>query len=211
MAKLIHTVKLNNPVMRGYRMVRSTRTTTGRRYVAALVVTVTKITVERAEAERHVAQGRLAVARAELEALLGETGLTVETAAVQDSAAFEAWYDATAAARRDLVAERGCERNRVWKQAEALVIASGIPDYRTLPAHRVVTLIGQVEILEVEAVRDLPVVGSQFVMSWHQTLALALKASGAAAAQRERDLGNEVAIRTEIEVREVAPRSAKSK
>ncbi len=209
--KLVHSIEVlnvNQNLTHG--MVRATRTTSqGRRYTAALVVTVTARAVELETTRLLEAEREERAAAAALAVLLAETGMTVEAARAEHEAAIQPWFDALFANERKLQEGRtGLARSlspSERERAKAMTIAQGIPDPYVSQTHAILEL-DDARARNAHVVKRLTEralkVGDQSVLSWHKDLANAQKALGGGSAQALRPEGMTVEIRTDITITE---------
>lgn len=225
MGKLIHTIEL--AVEKSSRStVSSTRETTGRRYVACLVTTTTEASLRIAEKTKVELEAKVETTKKVLDAALAKWGCTAEEAEAAHKARSDRWYrsedglfETESRIRREYEAKNGGRMylGSVKKEAAADLIARGFEDpydkvgsnYEVcVAAYEHKSAVNQLE-WHVAVMKQAPL-GSQAVLSWHQTEALAQKALGSHAADACRKRGDKVEIRTDISVRERATRAKKA-
>lgn len=224
MAKLIHTIEL--AVEKSSRnTVSSTRETTGRRYVACLVATTTEASLRIAEKTKVEMEAKVVATKKALDAEIAKWGVSVEQAEANHKERSDRWYNnvdgvlETGSRLRKALEEKTGRPNygSMRDEATADMIARGFVD----PYDKVNTDYGVVaaSFEHTSAVRTLEYhvavmaqapLGSQAVISWHQSEALAQKALGARDADACRKRGDKVEIRTDISVRERATRAKKA-
>lgn len=208
--KLVHSIEvLNVNANLTHGKVRATRTTQGRRYTAALVVTVTARAVELETTRLLEAEQAERTAAAALSVLLAETGMTVEAARAEHKAAIEPWFDALFANEKKLRDGRTLRAHGLSpaerERAEAMTVAQGIPDPYACQTHDILEL-DDARVRNAYVVKRLTEralkVGDQSVLSWHKDLANAQKALAGGSAQALRQEGMTVEIRTDITITE---------
>ena len=220
MAKLIHSIALQTEKSSNT-TVSSTRETTGRRYVACLVATTTESSVRIAEAKKAELEQLVATTSAALDAAVAKWGCTVEQAKADHEARSERWYNRvdgyheTASRLRDAVSAKSGGRwmGSMENEAKSDLIARGFanPYDKTGSNYEVVDAAFKADTAKNQLAwhvsHGMWPLGSQSVISWHQSVALANKAIAGCDPIRAR--GDSVTVRTDIEVRERATRAKK--
>jgi len=199
--------------------VSSTRKSENRQYAACLVATTTEASL-RIDAEKLAqTEKERAEWTAKLNTLLAKLGMTVEQAEAQHKADSDRWYDrkegffeTKTRIRQERHAKGAGEWNPVSDEdAKKDLFARGFVDpYDREGAFGIHEAAGRVEQLtKTIANWKSPRLGSQGVISWHGSVALAQKALGSREAQWAQKQGDTVQIRTDIEVRETKKREKK--
>ena len=210
--KLLHEIQglqVNPNLTHG--MVRATRTSQSRRYTAALVLTATPRAIELEVTQLLEAETQRDAAEKALNALLAQTGMTVESAKAEHDAALKPWYDALFANEHAIVAARRAQSGGYSPftdsdraAAKAQTLAQGHQDPYVSQTF---------DILELEQTRSRNAfkakrlteralkTGDQSVLSWHKDVANAQKAR-AQAGHHLQD-GYTIEILTDITITEI--------
>lgn len=215
MAKLVHTVAVSDG-KGGTRIEK--RVSESRAYTACVVVTVTETTI-RLNGERCIAAGKSYEEwTAKLNERMAALGMTVEQACAQHDADSARWYDKTEgsfATFDKLRMAAGKPHAHITQFEKAIkrdMIARGFADpydtngaYGIREAHFEAT-----RLARILADWKAPLLGSQRVISWHSTPALASKAMGSREASTYRESCYALSVRTDITVTEKAKRAPKA-
>ena len=215
MAKLVHTVSVSDG-KGGTRIEK--RVSESRAYTACVVATVTEATIQR-NGERCVAAGKsYEETTAKLNELMAALGMTVEQATAQHEADSARWYDKTDGVfptfdkLRMAAGKPHAHITQFEKAIKADLVARGLSDpYDTAGAFGIVEAHQDAtRLARALAGWKTPVLGSQCVLSWHSTPALASKATGSREASSYRESFYALSVRTDITVTEKAKRAPKA-
>lgn len=214
----IHTISIAGG-RRGSGVVTATRKSENRIYTACIVVTTTARSVEIDAAHQVRGQEELGAARAKLVRLTAKHGMTLEAATAWCKAAHERWYNGAdgffptmeklRAARRAAHGGSHLDRFDYHEAAKADLLRRGFAyEYDLEGPGGIPDSASMIEGMEKRlAGWNFPVPGSQGVVSWHATPALAHKALGSLSWPAKDGLA--VEVRTDITVRETQKRAPK--
>jgi len=214
----IHTIQITNEKhVSG--TVSATRKSENRKYAACLVATTTETSLKvDAEKLANTVKERDEW-QAKLTALITKLGMTVEQANAQHQADSDRWYnreDGLFPTTERLRNERIAKGDGRWVQVpdqdvKADLLARGFADpYDREGAFGIHEAAQRVEMLNRTLTNwKSPVLGSQGVLTWCGSVALAQKAMGAREAEWARKQGDTVQIRTDIEIKETKKREKK--
>lgn len=211
---LIHTIQIAVEKKSG-NTVSSTRKSENRRYTACIVATTTEATIAYHEAERAKGVMMKADAEARIARLSEKLGMTAEEADKKLSALGSAWNKARWAAQDAIRAERNQPYGHVTDaEGEARAKKNGAvnPYYNEDGSKSDLYFLAMAghDLRSAEYMIErnaAPALGSEAVLSWHHSVALADKAMASHAHVAKR--GDKLTIRTDIEVRETKKRGMK--
>lgn len=200
--------------------VSATRKSENRKYLACIVATTTEASL-RIDAEKLAeTEKKRAEWVTKLNDLLTKTGMTVEQAEAQHKADSERWYnredglfETKNRIRKERAAKGAGEWNHVTdEEVKADLFARGFVDpYNREGAFGIHEAAQQVEWLtKTVANWKSPILGSQGVVSWHGTTALAAKAMTSRECEAARRNGDTLEIRTDIVITETKKRAPKA-
>lgn len=208
--KIVHSIALvSEKKVSG--TVTATRTSTSRQYTACIVATTTERSLQITAAKKVEMEANIVAKEAALGAALAKyPGMTVASAEAEHKALSEQWYShedgyfATADRMRKECVASG---KSTWIQEgeiKADLFARGKKDpfdrnSSYAICHAAIELKGAQSALEWH-VKRMPALGSQGVLSWHATPALAQKALSSREAQHFAKLGDTIEIRTDITI-----------
>lgn len=207
---LIHTIQIAEEKKSGS-TVSSTRKSENRRYTACIVATTTEATIAWYESALENAAAKKAGAEARIALLTEKLGMTVEAAKAKMDEMSTAWFKAFFDAKTEL--RGGTYKHVTDAEGEALARKNGaVNPYKNEDGSK-----SDLALLN-QAAHDLhaanhnlkvvtPKLGSQAVLSWHHTVALAHKAMASHDHIARR--GDKLEVRTDIEVTETKKRAKK--
>jgi hypothetical protein len=209
MSKHIHTIILSDG-KGGTGEAR--RESASRTYACCIVITVTRATVEYWDAKKLLATSDLARAKADLARLTSKLGLTPAQAKAEVKRLTEIWFndkDGLFVTENRLRGDRYVD---VRVPAKADMLARGFVDpWDQEGPEGIVEAAEAIERLTRSlACWGTPAVGSEGVVSWHQSVALGNKALGGREVGWRLKEGYTAAVRTDVKVREVTPRAKRS-
>lgn len=196
-----HTIKLSGDKVD----VRSSKT---RAYQACLVCTASERMVTLYAARLLKAQQELVLKEQELEQAIAIYG-SVETCKETVKREGESHYPASDPITKEVMATSRLYGEALHKRVEQVMSERGLPPnpYRPNSSYTVVNLAQVVDGLksQVEAYSADPGVGSQFVLSWHLSVANARTASSGQMARHYMNEGWDVQLRQDFEVSDKRP------
>lgn len=198
-----HSIKLSDGKV-------ETRTSKTRAYEACLVCTIAPRMATLWAERLEKAQQELVQREQELADAIAHYG-DLESCKAAHTKEVEAYYNGSQGAWGKALDEVRQTMGRAYglhDAAEKLLASRGILNpYRKDSGYRVIDLTKQVQDLKdkINAYSKTPVVGSQFVLSWHLSLNNARTASNGQMANHYRSEGWDVAIRQDIEVSDKRP------
>lgn len=217
--KIVHSIGLASE-KRISGTVTATRTSTTRRYTACLVATTTERSLEIAAAKKVALETAIVTAEANLATALAKyPGMTIEAAEAEHTATSERWYareDGYFATSDRIRKEREAKGESTWVregEVKADLLARGIKEpFDKNTSYAICAAASELKVARNKLewhVERMPKLGSQGVISWHATPALAQKALGGREAQHIAKLGDKIEIRTDITIVEKPGRAAK--
>ena len=214
---LIHTIQITNEKhVSG--TVSSTRKSETKKYLACLVATTTEASLKVEADKKAATEKELADWQAKLTALTAKLGMTVEQAEAQHKAYSERWYDPTDGfheTKNRIREERHANGAEKWNhvtdnEIQADLYARGFANpYDREGSFGIHEAASKVEWLTktLASWRTL-VLGSQGVLTWCGSVALAQKALGGKESTWAQKQGDSVAVRTDIDIKETKKRGS---